>query len=132
MRNKISNKQPFFSFVFMGGALAMLLMAGCATGSLSTANMKISESEKAISVARENNANTSTPVDLRNAEDKLTQANSAVTEGEYLMATRLAEKATVDADCARIQAKAEKAKQDAEAMRQNSRKLRQDLERESR
>ncbi len=132
MRNKMSNKQLFSYHFFVGGALAMLLMAGCAAGSLSTANMKISEGEKAISVARESYSGTNNSVDLRNAEDKLAQANSAATEGEYLTASRLAEKATVDADCARIQAKAEKAKQDAEKMRQNNRKMRQELERVTR
>jgi hypothetical protein len=132
MQNKASKRQLFFPLFFMG-ALAMLLTMGCASrGSLSAANMKISESEKAISVARESNASTNTPVDLRNAEDKLAQANRAVTDDEYLKATRLAEKATVDADCARIEANAEKAKKEADQMRQNIANLRQDLERISR
>ena len=111
------------------GALSMLTIGCASSGNLSTATMKISESKKAISVARESNAGTNTPVDLRTAEDKLAQANLAFTDDEYLIATRLAEKATVDADCARIEAKAEKAKQDAEQKRQNIRALRQDLER---
>jgi hypothetical protein len=106
------------------GALAMLTMGCASSGSLSTATIKISESKKAISVARESNASTNTPVDLRNAEDKLAQANQAFTDYEYLEATRLAEKATVDADCARIEAKAEKAKKDLEQRRQNIRTLR--------
>jgi hypothetical protein len=132
MQNKASNRQLFFPLFFMV-SLAMLLTMGCASrGSLSAANMKISESEKAISVARESNASTNTPVDLRTAEDKLAQANRAVTDDEYLKAARLAEKATVDADCARIEAKAEKAKKDADQMRQNIADLRQDLERISR
>ena len=122
MQHKTSNRQMFFPLFFIG-ALAMMLTVGCASsGSISTATMKISESEKAISVARENNAST-TPVDLRNAEGNLAQANLAFTDEEYLKATRLAEKATVDADCARIVAKAEKAKKDTDQMRQNIRNL---------
>ncbi len=105
------------------GALAMLTIGCASSGSLSTATMKISESEKAISVAKESNASTKTPVDLRNAEEKLAQANRAFNDAEYLQATRLAEKATVDADCARIEAKADKAKKDAEQKRQNIRTL---------
>ena len=128
MQNKTSNRQLLFPLFFMG-ALAILLTVGCASsGSRSTATMKISESEKAISVARESNAITNTPVDLRNAEEKLAQANQAFTDDEYLEATRLAEKATVDADCARIKADAEKAKKDADQMHQNIRNLRQDPE----
>ena len=132
MQNKISNRKLFFSLFFMG-TLAMLLTVGCASrGSLSAATMKISESEKAISIARESNASTNTSVDLRNAEDRLAQANLAFTDEEYLKATRLAEKATIDADCARIEANAAKAKKDADQMRQNILNLRQDLERISR
>jgi len=132
MQNKISNRKLFFSLFFMG-ALAMLLTVGCASrGSLSAATIKISESEKAISIARESNAHTNTPVDLRSAEDRLAQANLAFTDEKYLKATRLAEKATIDADCARIEANAAKAKKDADQMRQNILNLRQGLERISR
>lgn len=127
MQNKTSNRQLFFI-----GALAMLLTVGCASsGSLSTATTKISESEKAISIARESNKSTSSSVDLRNAEAKLEKAKLAFTEDDYLKATRLAEQATVDADYARIEANAETAKKDSDQMRQNVRNLHQDLERMS-
>ena len=123
MKHRSLNSLLFFPLIFIG--VLALMTVGCASsGSLSTATMKISETEKAISVAKESNASTSAPVDLRNAEDKLAQANRAFNDAEYLQATRLAEKATVDADCARIEAKAEKAKKDAEQKRQNIRTLR--------
>jgi hypothetical protein len=104
----------------MGVGGTMLLMVACATsGSLSTANIKMSESKKAISVARESNSGAETFVEFRSAEDKLALAKSAFTDGDYLTATRLAEQATVDADCARIKSKAGKAKQEADQMRQD-------------
>jgi hypothetical protein len=132
MQNKTSNRKSKF-FIFFMGVFAMLLMSACASsGNRSVATIKISESEKAISVAKESNASTNIPVDVRNAENKLVQANSAFTAEEYLKATRLAEKATVDADYARIEAKAEKAKTDVNQLRQNIGELRQDLERTSR
>ena len=122
MENK--TKKPFILSIIFMGAFVMLITAGCAsTGSRSTATMKISESEKALSIARENNADPNTFVDLRIAETGLTQANQALAADDYLKATRLAEKATVDADCARIEAKAAQAKRDEEAMRQNIRNL---------
>jgi hypothetical protein len=71
-------------------------------------------------------------VDLRNAENKLIQANSAFKTEEYAKAARLAEKATIDADYARIQTNAEKSKNDADQMRLNLVDLRRDLERISR
>jgi hypothetical protein len=132
MTNKTPKIKSIFSIVFVG-VLSMLLMAGCASSaSRSIANSKISESEKAISVAKEINASTNIPVDLRNAENKLVQANSAFKTEEYAKAARLAEKATIDADYARIQANAEKSENDAEQMRQNLVELRRDLERISR
>lgn len=132
MQNKTLNRQLFFSLFFIG-ALVTLLTVGCASsGSRSTATMKISESDKAISVAKESNTSTNIPVDLRSAEDKLSQANQALTDEEYIKATRLAEKATVDADYARIEANAEESKKQADQMRQNIRNLRQDLEQISR
>ncbi len=132
MTNKTSNIKWVFSIFFVG-ILSMLLMAGCASSvSRSMANSKISESEKAISVAKEINASTNIPLDLRNAENKLVQANSAFKAEEYAKAARLAEKATIDADYARIQASAEKSKNDADQMRQNLVDLRRDLERISR
>ena len=128
MTNKTSNRKSVFSIFFVG-IISMLLMAGCASsGTRSIANSKISESEKAISVAKEINASTNIPLDLRNAENKLVQANSAFKKEEYAKAARLAEKATIDADYARIQANAEKSKNDADQMRQNLVDLRQDLE----
>ena len=132
MQNKTSNRKSHFSICFMA-VLAMLLMMGCASsGSRSVATIKISESEKAISIAKESNTSTNIPVDLRNAENKLVQANSAFADEEYLKAARLAEKATIDADYARIEAKTEKAKTDVSQVRQNIGELRQDLERTSR
>ena len=96
MKNITKSKQPILSLLFVG-CLAILLMVGCAaSGNRSTANTKMSESEKAISVARETNPSKNASVDLRNAEDKLTQANLAFKNDEYLKATRLAEKATVE------------------------------------
>jgi hypothetical protein len=125
MINKTIKKQWYPSVLLMSAA--MLLMVGCAsTGSRSMAAMKISESEKAISIARENNANPNSFVDLRVAEDGLAKANQALRADEYLKATRLAEKATVDADCARIEAKALQARKDADALRENIKNMQQD------
>jgi hypothetical protein len=126
MENK-TLKRPFILCLFFIGALGILMIAGCAsTGSRSMATMKISESEKALSIARESNANPNTYVDLRIAETELAQANQALSADEYLKAARLAEKATVDADCARIETKAAQAKKDEESMRQNIQKMQQD------
>jgi ribonuclease I len=130
MHGKMRKIQLFFSFV---AAIAMLLTVGCASsGSLSTATTRISESEKATSIARNNPASTNASVELRTAEDKLAQARLALADKDYQKATRLAEQATVDADYARIKATSDKARKDADQMRQNIQNLRQDLERTSR
>ncbi|MBU4317727.1 MAG: DUF4398 domain-containing protein [Proteobacteria bacterium] len=124
MKYKTTKRKWIPSLFFI--PIVMLLIVGCATpGSRSIATMKISESEKALSIARETNASPSTFVDLTMAENELAQANQALAANDYLKATRLAEKATVDSDCARIEAKAAQAKKDEESMRQNNQKMKQ-------
>ena len=120
MQSKTSKRQLLLILLLVGVGGAMLLTIGCATsGNLSTANIKVSESKKAISVAKESNAGAEKFAEFKKAEDKLLLAKAAIVDGEYLAATRLAEQATVDADYARIKSKAEKSKKEADQMLQD-------------
>jgi len=129
MHSKTSKKQLLLTLLLVGVGGAMLLTIGCATsGNLSTANIKVSESKKAIDVAKESNAGAEKFAEFKKAEDKLLLAKAALRDGEYLTATRLAEQATVDADYARIKSKAEKSKKEADQMRQDSLNMGQNAE----
>ncbi|MFH2065016.1 MAG: DUF4398 domain-containing protein [Pseudomonadota bacterium] len=122
-------RQLIVSLLLMGVGGGMLLIIGCATsGNLPTANIKVSESKKAISVAKESNSGAEKFAEFKNAEDKLLLAKAAIADGEYLAATRLAEQATVDADYARIKSKADKTRKEADQMHQDMLNMGQNAE----
>jgi outer membrane murein-binding lipoprotein Lpp len=108
--------------------VSVLLLGGCASdGTLST--QKITTGEKAIMEAREGNATLTAAGELNAAEQNLTQAREAYAKKEYEKATRLADRASIDAEYARNKATTEKAKKRVEEMRGNIDALRQEIDR---
>jgi hypothetical protein len=108
--------------------VSVLLLGGCASdGVLST--QKITTGEKAIMEAREGNATLTAAAELNAAEQNLTQAREAYAKKEYEKATRLADRASIDAEYARNKATTEKAKKRVEEMRGNIDALRQEIDR---
>jgi len=84
------------------------LTGGCATGV--AALEKIANVEMTINQARENNAITYAPLELKFAEDKLIKAKKAIEDEEFEQAKIIAEKALADAQYAEAKSRAEKAK----------------------
>lgn len=111
--------------VIMG--LSILWLSGC-SGFTASSRQKISEGDKALIAAKESNAAVNAPVELKAAEDKLTQAKAAFGKKDYNNADRLAEQALADVDYARAKATTEKVKKEAEEIRQNIQTLRQETE----
>jgi outer membrane murein-binding lipoprotein Lpp len=108
--------------------VSVLLLGGCASdGTLST--QKITTGEKSIMEAREGNATLTAAGELNAAEQNLTQAREAYAKKEYEKATRLADRASIDAEYARNKATTEKAKKRVEEMRGNIDALRQEIDR---
>ena len=105
-----------------------LLLGGCAANGR-LAEDRISQGEKALNEAKESDASLNAPAALNVAEGNLMKAKEALTQKEYKQATRLAERAAVDADYARNRAITEKAKKSAEDMKKNIEALRQEIER---
>jgi hypothetical protein len=105
-----------------------LLLGGCAANGR-LANDKISLGEKALNEAKDSNASLNAPAELNVAEGNLVKAKEALAQKEYKQATRLAERASIDADYARNRAITEKAKESAEDMKKNIEALRQEIER---
>ena len=124
-------KMQHLYFIMVIIALTSLLAGGCATTRFTreTATSKISEGEKAVSIAQESNASIDAPVELAVAQDKLTEARTALEKEHYKTATRLAEEASVDADYARVKALSEKSKKATEKSRENVNTLRNEVER---
>jgi hypothetical protein len=113
-------------FIVLAG-LGLIVVISCSTYA-TLSREKISEGDKAISEARESNANLNAPVELKAAEDKLAEARAAFNSKDYGKATHLAEQALVDADFARAKGISEKAKKKAEEIRENINTLRQEIE----
>jgi hypothetical protein len=105
-----------------------LLLCGCASPGVAPVE-KISTVEKAIQEARDSNATVSAPLELRRAEDKLTEAKAAMKEEEFEKARRLADEALIDANLAEATARSEKAKKTTKAMSDDIDILRREIER---
>jgi hypothetical protein len=108
-------------------AIAVLVIAGCASTTVPLE--RIGQADKAITEARQSSAAVNAPVELKTAEDKVTEARNAMIAEDHDRATRLAEQAQVDADYARVRAASEKSKKTAQDMRANIQNLRRELER---
>ena len=103
------------------------LTGGCATGV--PALEKIANVEMTINQARENNAITYAPLELKFAEDKLIKAREAVEDEEFEQAQIIAEKALADAQYAEAKSRAEKAKTLVQEIRASINALRSEANR---
>jgi hypothetical protein len=123
----MNGKKKIQQLLIVLSGLSLMVVSGCSTFA-SLSREKISESDKAISEARESNASLNAPIELKAAEDKLAEAKAAFNNKDYGKATHLAEQALVDADFARAKGTSEKARKKAEEIRENINALRQEIE----
>ena len=123
MNRKRKHLQLFLVLAVFG----LLLTNGCATdGTLS--REKILQGDEAVRKAAEGNATLNASNELKAAEGKLAQAREAFAKNDFDKATRLAEKASIDADYARSKATSEKARKMAEGLREDIKVLRQEVD----
>jgi Domain of unknown function (DUF4398) len=110
------------------GLIAAAIAAGCASAA-PMANTKVAQAGRAVEEARQAGATTSASMDLKMAEDKLKEAQEAVTKRDYEEASALADQATVDADYARARVTNQRVTKTLDDMKQNIQVLRLELER---
>ncbi len=91
--------------------LCGLAGAGGCAGNGKALSEQIANTEKSIVAARENNASTSAPLELKLAEEKLRAAKAAADKGAYDQARTMLEEAGVDADLAKAKSESAKAQQ---------------------
>ncbi len=128
--NVKKRKRQHLFFIVIIIVIVLLIVIGCAKKfTRETSITKMSEGEKAISVAKESNASIDAPADLKVALDKMTAAKKALQKEDYETATRMAEQASVDADYARVKAISDKAKKATEERRETVNTLRHEVER---
>jgi hypothetical protein len=110
-------------------AVAVMLMAGCASTSAPTEQMAVSRA--AVSNAMGAGGAEFAPIQFKSASDKLTAAERAIADKDFELALRLAEQAEVDAKLAAEMARSAKAQRAAAALQDDIRVLRQELDRQS-
>lgn len=112
--------------VLMVTVFSATLLTGCGS-SKQPPTEKMATAESYINTARESEARDL--VELRRAEDKLSQAKTAVAEEEYEVAERLADQALIDARLAEAKAESNAARQATEDLRDSINTLRREVNR---
>ena len=109
--------------------VAAVVMAGCA--SVPKPTEQIAVSNAAITSAVRAGGAEHAPVELKTAQDKMSQASQAMDKEEYESARWLAEEAQADATLAEKKAESAKARKAAVAMGEDIRVLREEINRKS-
>ena len=110
----------------VAAVIGLLSLAGCA-GNKTMAAGKIAGAEKSIDQAVKSNAAKDAAVELKSAQDHLTDSKAAMNNGDYDKASRLAESASADADLAQAMATSAKSKKAAADMSASVNSLRKEL-----
>ena len=108
-------------------AALALLVAGCAGSKLPPPDL--SSPRSAIAQADQAGAAEAAPLALRNARQKLQQAEAASNSGDYETAQRLSEQAEIDARLAEAKARSAKAQAAVDELRESIRVLRDEINR---
>lgn len=125
------SRTPDFRFHSVAAlALALGLLAGCATTPAPTQQMAVSRA--AVENARAAGGNQYAPVELQRAMNKLDAAEKAMAREDYVEAEKLAQQAEVDARLASAKAQSAKAQRASAAVEEDIRVLRQEIDRTAR
>ncbi len=108
---------------FLGLAVIMLFV-GCSHNNIRS-NDNIARAQAAIDNAQKSQGWTYAPVEMKAAQDKLSEAREAARSDEHEKASRLADQVAVDARLAEKKADAERAKKAAGDIRDTVNVLRQ-------
>jgi hypothetical protein len=110
-------------------AVAVMGAGGCS--SVESPIAAVSQAQLALRQAEQSKASQHAPLELRKARDKLTEAEQAMRNEEYLKARRLSEQALADARLAEVKAESEIARQNAAELQEIIKTLRLETERGS-
>jgi dihydroxyacetone kinase len=109
------------------GVLIIVALASAACAPTRPPDAAFSAAERAIADAREAGASAYAPMDLRNAEDRLSRARARLGEGDYGAAAVLAEEAAADGELAALRARLGKTREKIDARTHENAQLREDL-----
>jgi septal ring factor EnvC (AmiA/AmiB activator) len=103
-----------------------IVLAGCTPTKPPTTGLD--NAARALDAARNAGASTYAPLELRTAEDHLSQARAQMDKRDYEPAERLAQESQVDSELAAIKARLGKAREKVDARTRDNAKLRQDMD----
>jgi hypothetical protein len=115
--------------VLASAALLLLALGGCATAPMPTEQLAVAEA--AVQRANTTSTQEAAPAELATAVGKLARARSAVTAGDAVLAGRMADEATVDAQLAEQHAQASRAALAARESDAAARVLREEINRKT-
>ena len=104
---------------------ALLFAAACAP--TKPPPLHLDDAARAIDAARSVGAATYAPLELRNAEEHLSQARARADKTDYEAAQQLADESRADSELAAVKSRLGKAREKAEARTRENAQLRQDL-----
>ena len=102
-----------------------LILAGCAPSK--PPNVGLGDAAKALDAARVAGAPTYAPMELRNAEDRLSQARASMDRRDYDEARGLVEESQVDSELAAVKARVGKAREKVDQRTRENAQLRSEL-----
>ncbi|QTA82689.1 DUF4398 [Desulfonema limicola] len=123
---KLKAKQRFLSALIV---VCFLIMSGCAGKGIELVAQNISNVEVMINQARQEQAETYAPLELKLAEESLEEAKEALKNKEPEIANRKAEMAKEHARVADARSRAEKAKKQTQNEEKNLNMLRDEIDR---
>lgn len=113
-----------------GMLLAALLTFGCATKEQGPV-AQMATTRAAVNQAESVNARTYAPLELRAAQEKLAQAETAMQAENHTQARQLAERAEADAKLAEAKAQSQKSMAAVDQLNESIQTLREELDRRS-
>ncbi|MBS0488147.1 MAG: DUF4398 domain-containing protein [Proteobacteria bacterium] len=105
--------------------VAALAMAGCGP-TRPPPTMGLEDAAQALATAREAGAPTYAPLELRSAEDHLSQARAFAEKRHYDDAARLAQESRADSELAQVKARLGKLREQVDAATRENERLQQD------
>jgi len=126
MKNFNQNKPHQAYKLVLATAATIIFIAGCANNPGPIEQM--ASSRAAVSSARSAGGSEYAPIQLKLAIEKMSGAEIAMTNKDYVLARQLAEQAQVDAQLADAAARSAKAQKAADAIQEDSRVLRQEID----
>jgi predicted S18 family serine protease len=109
--------------IHRGVGIFLLALAGC--GPTKPPSMGLEEAAQALDGARNAGAPTYAPMELRRAEDHLSQARARAAKRDYDAAASLAQEAQADSELAAVKARLGKARDKVDARTHENANLRQ-------